>query len=511
MFKRMLSIIIAISVMLAVCSVRIYFIGKGDLKSVANGQSTYTMQIAGLRGRIYDCNKTPFTNNVKQYGAVLIPTVKTVAAVTSQLDGEVRKNILSSLSQNTPCLANVTKDFNCTDAFVFENYQSSTVVCPHTIGYLDIDNNAVTGIEYAFDDVLKGENINISYAVDANKRPLDSHSLKVENAQKNENYVQLTLDLPLCKFTENLMKTKVKKGSAVVIDSNTGEIKCMVSTPYFDTKNVSNYLYDEDAPLINRSLENFNVGSVFKICVCAAALKKGISNLKSYECKGSIKIGENTFNCSKSHGLTDMSKALSVSCNCYFIRLAEEVGAENIYDMCIRLGFNRSVTLADTLKADEGVLPSIYEITNYPAALANFSFGQGELMLSPLHICAMISAVNNSGKYKTPYLVKEVNNNGKCTYYNQSDETVVLNSTQSEVLKQMLCEVIKSGTGKLAQPENGVAFGKTATAEGGEGKNQCWFAGGYKNYAIVVLCEDGVSGGQDAAPVFKSICDYLGS
>ena len=507
----MLSIMCAITVMLAVCSVRIYYIGKGDLKSVANQQSTYTMQTGGIRGVIYDCNNLAITNNLQQYSAVLIPTVKTVTAVTQQLEGEIRKDILYSLSQNTPCLANVTKDFYCTDAFVFESYQNSSTVCPHTIGYLDVDNNGVTGIEYAFDDILKGENINISYLVDANKRPLDSHSLKVENAQKNQNYVKLTLDLPLCKFTENMMKSNIKKGSAVIMDCATGQIKCMVSTPYFDTKNVGAYLQDSDAPLINRSLSNFNVGSVFKICVAAAALKKGISQFKSYNCLGKIKIGQNTFNCSKSHGNIDMTTAISLSCNCYFIQLAKDVGATDIYNMCIGMGFNRSVTLAQTLKAAEGRLPSIYEITNYPAALANFSFGQGELMLSPLHICSMISTINNNGEYKKPYLVEQIYNGKEVVSNKQGESSVVLNQTQSEILKQMLTQVVLKGTGKLAKPTNSIAWGKTATAEGGDNTNICWFAGGYKNYSIVILCEDGISGGQDAAPLFKQICDYLDS
>ena len=333
--------------------------------------------------------------------------------------------------------------------------------------------------------------------------------------------MKLTIDAEMQKLLERIVKLNIRAGAAVILETETGNIKAMTSVPEFSPDDISEDISAADAPLLNRALNPYSVGSVFKIVTAAACLENGFDAEKQYNCTGSITVGQNTFNCinEKGHGQVDMERALEVSCNCYFIHAGLEVGGDKILEMAEKLGFGKSTELAGGIVSAAGKLPSERNLAS-PAATANFAFGQGELMATPVQIACMVSAIANGGTYLEPKLVIGLTNaEGEVSQPAESGNSYRAVSDQTaEILKNYMISVVENGSGKSAKPENGGAGGKTATAQSGwyddEGEiYHTWFAGFYPaedpKYTIVLIKEDGNSGSKDCAPLFKQIVDGI--
>ncbi len=517
MKRRMLAVIVVISLMLATVSVRLYTIANGIAYTSASSQGRYTLTVCKPRGTVYDCNMRRLTNTASKTVAAMPATAEAVAAVTRSL-GVNAQAVLERLKYGKPVLCEVPIDFECAGAYEFSvaaELNDSPLAC-HIIGYTDSQGNGVTGIQYAYNSLLScAQPLEVTYTVDASGRALSGVKAELSGNSINSNGVVLTVDSQIQRIAE-LYGAVLEKGAVIVMDSASGKIRALASFPSYSPDNVAQSLDAADAPLINRALTAYNVGSVFKLCVAAAALRQGISAQTEYECQGYTVIGETRFNCNKhqGHGVLDMTSALAKSCNCYFISLAKEVGASALYDTCIRLGFNRAYSLADGITAAVGALPSLSSIATQPAALANLSFGQGDLMLTPLHIAVMVAAIANGGSLVTPSIVEATADAQAVTPAKTANARRILSQADTASLRLMMQAVIAEGTGTAAKPNIATAGGKTATAETGwyiDGRavTQSWFAGYCGDYTVVIIKEDGSSGSADCAPVFKSVCDAI--
>jgi len=515
MKKRMLAITLTVTIMLAVSAYRVGSLSFGLTKTASTNSGRYTLTVATPRGTVYDCNLNKITNTASKRMAVLIPTTDTVADVTLQIK-EGADGILDRLKSGKPIVAEVPVDFICEDAKIFtvDTGLPDDCLAPHIIGYLNADGKGVTGVQRAFDELLgSAEPLKVTYTVDATGRALSGVEPEISGTPRQQEGIVLTLDSKIQRIAQS---QNLKKGAVVIMESATGKLRGMASFPDFSPHNVGEVLGSADGALMNRALTLYNVGSVFKPCVALAALSVNISPGLTHQCKGFIQIGSNRFNCNalEGHGPLNMTNAMAHSCNCYFIELGGKAGASAIYNTCIRLGFNRAYSLFDGVGTSAGVLPTLKTLSSLPAALANFSFGQGGLMLSPLHIAVMTAAIANGGWLVTPSIIEGTTDGKDITFLKQAEPRRVIEKAVTDKVKEMMHEVVKSGTGASAQTDDGLAGGKTATAETGwvvEGKRvtQSWFAGFWQDYTVVVLCEDGVSGSADCAPVFKSICDMM--
>ena len=216
----------------------------------------------------------------------------------------------------------------------------------------------------------------------------------------------------------------------------------------------------------------------------------------------------------------NMRQALEQSCNTYFIQLANQIGAEKVYEMAVLLGFGKETVLASGLVSKAGKLPDLSNLKSSSAALANFSIGQGDFLATPLQIAAMTAAVANGGAAPRPALTLGIRDaDGSVRFDEPSTAVRAMSRSTAEQLAKMMVAVVASGTGNAAAPETGGAGGKTATAEtgwkaeDGSAVLQAWFTGFYPaenpQYIITVLAEDGKSGSTTAAPVFKHIADGI--
>lgn len=493
--------------------------GSGAAEAAA--QIGKTVTVARPRGDFYDRNGRRLTGVQTRTVAVLPPTVAAVAALTEQVPGPRAAAALAVLKGGDPALVEVSSDFACADALTFTLPVRTVGSQPavHLLGYLDGSGHGVTGLEAAFDAWLSDQPpLTVTYTVDATGRPLAGLSPEVSGSPTAAHGIMLTLDNTIQRLAEEAA-APLETGALLVMESATGNLLAAVSRPTFSPLNVAAALTAEHAPLVNRTLSAYNVGSVFKLCVAAAALKAGFSPGRTATCTGVTDVGGTLFHCHKKagHGTLTMAGALENSCNCCFIDLGQALGGRAILDLCVRLGFNRAYTLAEGLSAPAGTLPSESVLAAQPAALANLSFGQGDLMLTPLHVAVMVAAIANGGWQVTPQLVAGKRTGANVERMENAAPRRVLSEEDTATLRAMMEGVVTQGTGRAAQPESGIAGGKTATAETGwvvEGRTiqQAWFAGYWPasgEYTIVVLREDGSGGGADCAPVFKSLVDAM--
>lgn len=526
MHMRMVAVYAVIAIMLTVGALRVFSISTGEAYTQAARQNgSYTLTVTQGRGSIYDCNLQHLTNFPDGYKAAVTADPQTTTAFSQVLSDDQMQTMLDRIGEGKPFVQKVEEYIPGTKALFFPNltrYRQEDPLCPHIIGYVDGDGQGVEGIEAAYDDWLskaQGKS-KVTFSVNAVGETLAGVEPKVEDTMANVNSgVMLTIDRDIQDIAQKAAKQYLEKGAVVVLDVRTGAIRASVSLPDFDPDDVQDALSDEDAPLLNRTTSAYNVGSVFKLVTAAAALENGVSPDRIYDCTGSVDIHGVIFDCyhQRTHGIQNMEGALAQSCNAYYITLGQEIGAKKLLDMAVKMGFGSGITLCDGMQSAAGTLPAM-DTLKMPAALANFSFGQGELMATPYQVASMVQCIASGGTLAKPYLVEGlVDSSGQLTEPTQQAEPVqVLSGETCDALRLMMAAPVEYGTGTGAKPTIGGAGGKTATAETGimvDGKfvNQTWFAGyfPYDNpqYAVAVLAEDSPKGSETSTPTFRAIAD----
>lgn len=522
-------------VMLTIASglmVRLYALSMNvGLEQAAQSQSAYTLQITTTRGQIYDRNLQPLTDTEQRNYLAVLPTDDAVQACAEQITGTSRRLALDAAAQGTPFVLPL-EDGQKVYAADVENFTVSSrlphdpseQLAVHLLGYLDGEGNGVSGIEQAYNDQLAaaGEQVTVRCQVDALGRPMENGTMQVEGSSRPpQQGVILTLDKRMQQAVEQVGE-QIDQGAIVVMDVQTGAITASASFPQYDPYHLEAALEDAGQPLINRALLPYCVGSSFKLSVAAAALEEGISPSFSVDCVGGTTVAGRIFYCHNraGHRETDLKRAIEQSCNPYFIKLGQETGAEQLLGMAKALGFGQETQLADGVIAQAGNLPTLGELSS-PHELANFSFGQGKLTATPVQIAAMVSAVANGGMAVTPHLVMGTTEDGQTVQEKESPAPVRVFSQQTAAfLQKAMIGVVEEGSAPLAQPKQGGAGGKTASAQTGlydeEGEEivHAWFAGFFPaqnpQYAAVILIEGGEYGGQVASPLFAQLVDLYG-
>ena len=522
-------------VMLTIASglmVRLYALSMNvGLEQAAQSQSAYTLQITTTRGQIYDRNLQPLTDTEQRNYLAVLPTDDAVQACAEQITGTSRRLALDAAAQGTPFVLPL-EDGQKVYAADVENFTVSSrlphdpseQLAVHLLGYLDGEGNGVSGIEQAYNDRLAaaGEQVTVRCQVDALGRPMENGTMQVESSSRPpQQGVILTLDKRMQQVVEQVGE-QIDQGAIVVMDVHTGAITASASFPQYDPYHLEAALEDAGQPLINRALLPYCVGSSFKLSVAAAALEEGISPSFSVDCVGGTTVAGRIFYCHNraGHRETDLKRAIEQSCNPYFIKLGQETGAEQLLGMAKALGFGQETQLADGVIAQAGNLPTLGELSS-PHELANFSFGQGKLTATPVQIAAMVSAVANGGMAVTQHLVMGTTEDGQTVQEKESPAPVRVFSQQTAAfLQEAMIGVVEEGSAPLAQPKQGGAGGKTASAQTGlydeEGEEivHAWFAGFFPaqnpQYAAVILIEGGEYGGQVASPLFAQLVDLYG-
>jgi len=396
----------------------------------------------------------------------------------------------------------------------------------HLIGHLDESGRGATGLESVFDSLLDyaAGQLRALVMIDALGTPLPGALPIVQN----ENYLspaglQLTIDLHIQRAAEEALRHyDLEQGAVVVLCNATGEILALASSPSFDPTDIAASLACPRQPFFNRALGAYAVGSTFKTFIAAAALQQGVSCCHAFTCEGYIRVDGSVFRCMHwhAHGDMDMATALALSCNVYFIDLARQLELQPALDLLKLFGFGDETPLVDGLHGAAGNLPTVQQLQS-SGELANFAFGQGLLLATPLQMAAATAAIANGGVYHSPTLIRAViDADGNATPFEQPQHSrQVISPALAAQLRNMMVLTVDEGTGQSARPANATAGGKTGTAQSGR-----FHAGGSEilmtsftgfvpahnpRYTITVLREDGVSGAQDGGRVFARIANEI--
>lgn len=529
--RRLKALLLCITVLFGLLGLRLAWLAHpgSDISQAAQTHGSYTLKLGTERGTIYDSQMRPLVNTEPLCIAAVLPQKDNTTAQFDALQGHVQdpNALRQKLAAGQPFSIQVdTQDITAPGVQVvrMDKRYGSESLAPHLVGYLGGDGKGAAGIEKAYNDLLTqdAQTYYAYFPVDAAGRSLTGLAPEIRTEGKSHaGGVELTIDADIQRIAEQAAAKYLKVGAVLVMDPNTGDILADVSTPAFSQNALGDALNEADSPLLNRTFSAFNVGSVFKIDVAAAALESGVPASFSVQDTGSVTVAGRVFNNAGGEklGLLTMEGGMVHSSNVYYITLGQKIGGDLILNMAQRLGFGLTYELAPGLLPSAGTLPDAQGL-RVPAALANFSIGQGDFLATPVQVARMVSAVATGGLLPTPRLVKATVDGQKQTVKatkNAAPMRVFSQSIAAQI-KQFLISTVQQGTGQPAAPAYGGAGGKTSTAQTGwvqDGKaiQQTWFAGFYPadtpKYVIVAMMQNGKAGGADAGPVFKYIADAI--
>ena len=392
-----------------------------------------------------------------------------------------------------------------------------------------------SGVEAAWEDVLRGQQGSRRIEVDAYGRELGSLVQKLATPGAN---IQLTLDTRLQKEAESILQGKV--GALVALNPQNGKILVLASTPGF-SPNVfqpgakagewQKILEDKDHPLINRAIKGqYPPGSTFKIVMAVAGLEEGVITPKTtINCRGSITVGNHEFHCwsKRGHGDVALHQALVRSCDIYFYEVGRRLGIERIDKWSKRFGMGT----ASDLKLG-GELPGLvgspaWKHNRFKAPwqegdTLSLSIGQGYNLATPLQVARMAATLANGGTLYQPQLVEKVEKpSGEVLERFQPIVQGRLNADPANLalVRKALVAVVRNGTGQRASLDDVEVAGKTGTSQvvslekekaGKEVRkfqNHAWFVAyapaDNPEVVVSVIVEHGGQGGEVAAPLAK--------
>ena len=305
------------------------------------------------------------------------------------------------------------------------------------------------------------------------------------------------------------------RGAVVVLDPRTGAVLALVSRPGFDPSAVdaqwASLSRDPSAPLYNRATQGqYPPGSSFKTVVLTAAVGSGrVRASDPVNCPEAIDVGGALIHNFEHEQLGRISilQAFVASCNTAFVQIGRRTGAAPIIAAARAFGLGRAVPF--DLPTSSGYLPPLRDVG--ARSLAQISFGQGSLLVTPLQMALVASTIGNGGIMMRPFLVSQIRTpDGRIrqTFAQRGSREVIPAALAGDVAQAMI-QVVQAGTGTAAQLPGIVVAGKTGTAENPHGNTHAWFiAFAPADRPVAALCvivENGGVGGQVAAPIARRV------
>lgn len=535
-------IFVFIVVILKVFYIQVFQYDK--LNSLATDLWSRNLPIEADRGKIYDRNGVVLADNITTTSLVLIPNqIKDKEYATEKLaeilnvsydtmKEHVYKN--TSIERVHPfgrrldySVAEKIEKLNLDGVYLVRESKRSYPYgssLSHTLGFVGIDNQGLSGIELEYDEYLTGEYGAIKYFSDAKGNKLELSG--IYEAPSNGVNIALTIDQKIQASVERELDNVVTKydpetALAIAMDPDTGEILAISSRPNFDAVNYQNY----DTETLNRNLPvwaTYEPGSTFKIITLAAALNEGLVDLdnETFYDAGSVKVANAKIKCWKAggHGHQTFLQVVENSCNPGFVELGNRLGKETLFDYIDKFGFGKK-TGVDLNGESTGIIFDLEDVG--PVELATTAFGQG-VSVTPIQQITAVSAAINGGTLYKPYIVKSLNDPETNSVIKENTPTVVrkvITEETSKEVRRALESVVTNGSGRSAYIEGYRVGGKTGTAQKVE--NGRYLVGNYILSFIGFLPADDPEivvyvainnpkrvvqyGGVVAAPVAKSI------
>ena len=402
------------------------------------------------------------------------------------------------------------------------------------------DRVGVAGIESSYDRYLRGKNGASRVQVDALGNPRGELTTR---EPKPGRQLRLTLDTNVQKAGQEAMGAA--KGGFVVMDTKTGAIRALGSSPSFNPNVFSKQIRQSDykrlidpdngAPLSNRAMQGlYPTGSTFKLITSVAGLESGLITPGTVvNDPGSVRIGNITFKNAGGavNGAVSLRKALQVSSDVYYYLIGrDDEGRHNLQKWARRLGLGHKTGI-DLPAESDGLIPNPAwrnklfkkKLTDRPWSVGdnvNLAVGQGDLQADPLQMAVAYATVANGGRVVTPHLADRTED---------ADGAAVqefnIPAQRRVKIRAENRSAILDGLHQAARSPGGTSYGvfgnfpieiagKTGTAEKGLGRaDQSWYVAlaPYPNprYVVVTTDEAGGFGAESAAPKTCKILTVL--
>lgn len=429
----------------------------------------------------------------------------------ANIDKYVRGSILSSDGQ---VLAETIVEADGTER---RNYPYGNIFA-HVVGY---SSNGKWGLESTSNSDLMS-----SHASVLSQLRDDS-----ENEKQQADSVVTTLNAALQQAAYTALSTYNGgyNGAVVAMEPDTGKILAMVSRPDYDPNQIEE-IWDQvvndssSSVLLNRATQGlYPPGSTFKILTALAYIRENSSSYGdfTYNCEGIMDKDGASIHCynNKVHGLETLKTAFANSCNTAFATIGLELDNNDFHELCEQFLFNTALPTSLQHSVSSFTLGSD---ASYGEEMQT-AIGQGETLVTPLHMALITATVANGGVMMKPYLVDHIESydGGVVSKNSPSKYGRLMTAEEASILSEYMEETVTSGTGTKL---NGYSFsvaGKTGSAEYGSDSSgtHSWFVG-YSNVenpdlVVAVIAEDGGAGSDTAVPIalqiFQAYYNYVAS
>lgn len=521
----------------------IQVIDSEKYRFTAKKQSQTRDIIIPPRGLISDRNMNTMVSNIYKLTITADPSrIKNPDSVATLIAGKLNKDSKTYLEllkdKNNPSVF-LERKIDVTDLKGFDTVKIDGLVilkepsrmynfgslASQVIGFTDVENNGVTGVEFAFNKELCGTDGYMIMQKDGkgNKRPDLSFIQKEPVAGDN---LILTLDKEVQSFAEQELADAVKhynadKGKVIILSVKTGEILSMCSYPTFDPNDIKT----EDTIGMKNSVisDIYEPGSTFKIITAAGCLEEEIENESSVVQteNGSYYFNGNLITDSHPASSLTFQQVIEFSSNIGAAKLSQKLGPERFYKYARDFGIG-IFTGVELRGENKGLLKRPVEFTN--GSLEYMAIGY-QVSVNALQLAMAYGAIANNGMLMRPYIVKkEFSPSGNVVYEGMpSAVRQVVSEKTAKRLTKLFMGVVEKGTGVDAKIAGFSIAGKTGTAQrlvNGEYSSSShnssfigYFPAEDPVILIAVILDNPKSGeyygGKVAAPVFQKIATRL--
>ena len=395
----------------------------------------------------------------------------------------------------------------------------------HVLGYVDLDEKGIGGIEYALDSQIRGKAEKILVMSDARRRWFDA----TETTRDGAASVVLTLDEKIQYIAERelaaaIARTHAIAGTVVVQNPANGELLAVANWPRFNPNAAADS--PADAHMDRAISALYEPGSTFKLITLAAAFDERLIRPDDvFDCQnGAVYIAGHRIRDHKPFGLLTVKEILAQSSDVGAIKIALRLGAPKFYEYIRAFGFG-APTGVDLPGESKGLLRRLENWT--PVSIGSISMGQ-EVGVTPIQLVTAVSAIANGGLLYKPRVVQELRRGEEAVsvpaVLAPEEPRRVIRPETAATLRRLMEGVVLEGTGKLARLDGWTAAGKTGSAQKIDPATGRYspdrliasFSGfaPLNNPAVTILVSldspEGLhEGGQVAAPVFKRVAEQV--
>ncbi len=356
------------------------------------------------------------------------------------------------------------------------------------LGSVTDDNHGLAGVEQYYDSALRGVAGRSIKNTDAAGKSL-IYGDDVYHKAESGNNIRLTIDEVIQNYAENSIEdtkkdTGAKRVSCLIMNPKNGEILAMATTGGYDPnhsrepkkhdkKEFEKLTDKKKLEYLNKMWRNplvcdtYEPGSTFKLLTTAMALEEGVVNEhETFECGGGLNVNGTFIKCwinPGSHGTQNLKQAVGNSCNPVFMRLAQRVGKERMYQYFDLFGVTSKTDVDYPGEASSQIQPK-NQVTK--VELSTMGFGQG-IAVTPIQLLSAISSFGNDGMLMQPHLVKTITDKKGKVIHKAGNTPVrqTVSKSTAKKIRSYMEYVVDQGGGKKAQIKGVRVGGKTGTAQ----------------------------------------------